>query len=141
MSSINDLAEKVKSKLAPFYALILLVLVALIFFALGRLSTVEEKHEPIRVLQGSAAEVASPLAATNAGIAPAGNAQSEGSVGTGMTTSASGRVIGSKNSKKYYFPWCGELKIIKSANQVTFASAEAARAAGYIPAGNYKGVQ
>jgi hypothetical protein len=141
MSSINDLAEKVKSKLAPFYALILLVLVALIFFALGRLSTVEEKHEPIRVLQGSAAEVASPLAATNAGIAPAGNAQSEGSVGTGMTTSASGRVIGSKNSKKYYFPWCGAVKNINTENQVSFASADSARQAGYVPGGNCKGLK
>jgi methylphosphotriester-DNA--protein-cysteine methyltransferase len=50
-------------------------------------------------------------------------------------------VIGSKNGKKYYFPWCGTVKMIKPENQIKFSSIEEARKAGYLPAVNCKGLK
>jgi hypothetical protein len=50
-------------------------------------------------------------------------------------------VIVSKSGKKYYFPWCGTIKRIKPENQVHFPSIEAARAAGFLPGGNCKGLK
>jgi hypothetical protein len=63
------------------------------------------------------------------------------SVLTGPTTlTAGGEVVASKNGTKYFFPWCGGAKLIKEENKVWFASANAAKAAGYAPAANCKGL-
>ena len=42
--SIKDIAEKIK----PLYTLILILVIGSIFFALGRLSVIEEKKTPIQ---------------------------------------------------------------------------------------------
>jgi hypothetical protein len=44
--SINEILEKIK----PFYTLFLLIVVGSIFFALGRLSKLEEGREPIKIV-------------------------------------------------------------------------------------------
>lgn len=46
------------------------------------------------------------------------------------------RVVGSKNGSKYHHSWCSGVKTIKPENQVWFASAQEAEAAGYTLAGN-----
>lgn len=48
--------------------------------------------------------------------------------------------VASKNGTKYYLPTCGTAKRIKEANQVWFATKEAAAAAGYSPAANCPGL-
>lgn len=48
--------------------------------------------------------------------------------------------VASKNGTKYYLPTCGTAKRIKETNQVWFASAEQAAAAGYSPATNCPGL-
>jgi hypothetical protein len=53
---------------------------------------------------------------------------------------AGGQVVASKTGAKYYLPWCATAKRIKPENQVWFASQEAAKAAGYEPAANCKGL-
>ena len=146
--SIKDFTEKIK----PFYFLILFVVVAAIFFALGRLSAIEERHQPVKILQPASDQQANAISAisdgaggvaSGAGSQPDTGDDSSGgiSIGTGTATSAGGTVIGSKTGKKYYFPWCATAKRIKPENQVTFASADAAKAAGYTPGGNCKGLQ
>ena len=149
--SISYFAEKIK----PFYWLILFGAIASIFFALGRLSAIEERHEPIKILQSPESQTANAISATessqsvgNVGSGTTENTTSAGTVIAGATaTSASspvapgGQVIGSKTGKKYYFPWCGTVKRIKPENQVTFASVDLAKAAGYTPGGNCKGLQ
>ena len=145
--SISYFAEKIK----PFYYLILFVVMAAIFFALGRLSAIEERHQPIKIIapandqtasaisavERPAADIALPLAATNAEVAPVKTTQSDGNIGT----ATGGSVVASKNGSKYYFPWCAGVKMIKLENRVTFASSDLARAAGYTPAGNCKGLK
>jgi hypothetical protein len=51
-------------------------------------------------------------------------------------------VIGSKSGNKYYYPWCaGSLSRTKPENRVEFASVALAQAAGYVAAGNCKGLK
>lgn len=122
--SINDLLQKVK----PFYNLILVLIIASIFFALGRLSALEERHVPIKIGYPNTSETAMVLAGESRLPSP-------------VVSDDSGEVIGSKNGKKYYFPWCGTVKMIKPENQIKFASIEEAKKAGYLPAGNCKGLK
>jgi hypothetical protein len=149
--SIKDLAEKIKL----FYYLILFVVIAGIFFALGRLSAIEERHSPIKIIQrpDTAADVVLPLSASSTSpnqnqtanaistIGTTKNSTSAGTNSNSVTSASGGEVIGSKTGQKYYFPWCAGVKRIKPENQVTFASADLAKAAGYAPAGNCKGLQ
>lgn len=127
--SIKEIVEKIK----PFYTLILIIVIASIFFALGRLSALEERKTPIKITYPNSSQTGAIV-----------NTITQNSISDETTSgavSASGEVIGSKSGKKYYFPWCGTVKMIKPENQVKFASIEEARAAGYSPALNCKGLK
>lgn len=52
-----------------------------------------------------------------------------------------GSVVASKSGSKYHFPWCAGAQSIKESNKVWFASIAEARAAGYEPASNCKGLE
>lgn len=108
-------------KIKPFYTLILLLVLASIFGAFWRFSVLEESHTPIKIEYSNVAQT--------------------GAVAEAGAVTSSGAVIGVSTSKKYYFPWCGTIKRVKPQNQVSFSSASAARAAGYLPGGNCKGLQ
>ena len=133
--SISYFVEKIK----PFYFLILFVVVAAIFFALGRLSAIEERHAPVKIIQPASEQQANAISAVSDGAG--GVASGAGSQPDTGGDSSGGSVIGSKTGKKYYFPWCGTVKRIKPENQVTFASVNLAKAAGYTAGGNCKGLQ
>ncbi|MDQ5949460.1 MAG: hypothetical protein QG589_586 [Patescibacteria group bacterium] len=130
---------KIHSFARSLYVPILLIVVASIFFALGRLSTIERNHTPIRVVSPNNSQTGAVIQAVGVGV---DSSQGEGNsvfVATGETTG--GQVIGSKTGKKYYFPWCSTVKRIKPENQVPFASIADARSAGYTPGGNCKGLK
>ena len=131
---LHNLLEKVK----PFYVLLLILVIGSIFFALGRLSALEERHIPIKISYPNATSTASIIQGTLPRQALGGSPMSD--IGENVASQA-GEVIGSKTGKKYYFPWCGTLKRVKPENQVHFASVEKARTAGYSPAGNCKGLK
>ncbi len=57
-----------------------------------------------------------------------------------VATSMMGQVIASKAGTKYHLPWCSGGERISDTNKVWFASASLARAAGYAPAENCKGL-
>ena len=136
--SINDLIEKVKSKIKPFYTLILIVIISSIFFALGRLSALEERKTPIKITYPNSDETGAVINAS----ADGGLLQDTNTNGLStQTTQAGGQVVGSKSGKKYYYPWCGTVKMIKPENQVKFASIEEAKAAGFVAGGNCKGLK
>lgn len=96
---------------------IIIVLVGLLAFALGRLSALqgggELKIEYSNATQGAAAA----------------SFQVSGS-----------SYVASKTGSKYFLPWCGGAQTIKEENKVYFASAAAAEASGYFPAANCKGL-
>ncbi len=124
-----SILEKLQ-KIKPFYSLFLIIVISSIFFELGRLSSLEERHTPINIKYNNATSTASAVTAAT-------------TVSTSVSGSniSSGEVIGSKSGKKYYFPWCGTVKRIKPENQVHFSSIEEARKAGFLPGGNCKGLK
>ncbi len=124
-------------KIKPFYKLILILVIASIFFALGRLSALERGHTPIKIENSSASANNTNTAQT----ATALDSLSPQKVSRGVLDTGSGEVIGSKSGKKYYFPWCGTVSRIKPENQVHFTSIEDARKSGFTPGGNCKGLK
>lgn len=64
----------------------------------------------------------------------------EGNVLNETETSATRRFVASKNGTKYYPLDCAGANRISDANKIWFASAEAARTAGYAPAANCPGL-
>ena len=94
-----------------------LVLTASGSFGLGRLSSVDEIRVPLTVT------------ASTASVASASSVKEESSA-----------IVASKNGTKYYLPSCSGAKSIKEENKVWFESAAEARALGYEPAANCKGL-
>ncbi len=131
--SIRETLEKIK----PIYPVLLIVILASIFFALGRISALKEQNEPLKVAQAETTQTSNVI-----------NSVVESNTKVGTTTqnqgglpAQAGEVIGSKSGKKYYFPWCGTVKRIKPENQVHFNSIEDAKKAGFTAGGNCKGLQ
>ena len=126
--SIKEILEKIK----PLYTLLLILIVSAIFFCLGRLSVSGRENSEIKI------------AYQNEALALAAETSISSSTPDKIATTTiktDGPVIGSKSGKKYYFPWCGTVKRIKPENQVHFPSIAAAKAAGFTPGGNCKGLQ
>ena len=101
---------------------VVIILVALISFGLGRLSKIKEGRVPLMIEN----------AQNNA------NAQTALSI---TTTTVDGAVVASKNGTKYHYPWCPGATTIKEENKITFSTTEEARKAGYQPASNCKGLK
>ncbi len=133
--SINQSLEKIK----PFYGLLLLLSIAVIFFSLGRLSVVNNEKTPINIGYPN-----QNLTATAINSSTSSPKTVFGQGGEVLTSTpdikTDGPVIGSKSGKKYYFPWCGTVKRIKPENQVKFGSIAEAKSAGFTPGGNCKGL-
>ena len=130
-----SLGAKIYYWVKPFYTLILIIVISSIFFALGRLSVLSKEHVPIRVIYPSASSTASVISSM-----PEVKVDGE-VIKEIIAPEVGGEVIGSKSGKKYYFPWCGTVKRIKPENQVHFTSIEVAKAAGFTPGGNCKGLK
>jgi len=92
---------------------LLIVLVALACFGLGRLSALEEMKSAISI----------------------GNAPPEAPA---MATG--GMYEASKTGTSYFFPWCGAAENIEPKDQVWFKTEAAAQKAGYTAAKNCKGM-
>jgi len=101
---------------------VVIILVALIGFGLGRLSKIKEGKAPL-IVENTQNDA-------NAQIAPSIS-----------NTTADGGVVASKNGTKYHYPWCSGAATIKEENKVTFSTIEEARKAGYLPASNCKGLK
>lgn len=100
---------------------IVIVLVALISFGLGRLSKIKEGRAPLTIEN-----------AQNNAIAQTPSLSD---------TTTKGAVVASKNGTKYHYPWCSGAQSIKEENKIWFNSTEEARKAGYQPASNCKGLE
>lgn len=95
--------------------IILIFLLALASFGLGRLSALQEARPPVAIKMA-------PTASEPRGM------------------SVGGLVVASRSGSAYYFPWCGGASNISPANRVWFNSQAAAERAGYAPAKNCKGL-
>lgn len=93
---------------------LLILLVGFGGFGLGRFSKITETRESVRVIQSAASISAD--------------------------TEMRGQYVGSVNSDKYHLPWCSGAERIKEGNKIWFTTKKEAEAAGYVPAGNCKGI-
>ena len=158
--SIRDWGEKIKGmgqkgkEMLPqgenasrYYTATIIILVGLSSFGLGRLSAIDEKREPIIVEGGmEIVETAPPTAsvggAPNQSASVASSVKGPMSIAKGSDSAplaAGGKLMGSRNGTKYYFPWCGSN--IAEKNKIWFNSEEEAKAKGYEPAANCKGLK
>lgn len=113
------MGEKIKSWLKAnkedVFLIFTIVAVALIGFALGRISALRENKFPIEV---QSASIMSP---------PAGEKKDS-------------KIVGSKDGTVYHLANCSGAKQIKEENKIYFSSQEEAQKAGYRPAANCPGL-
>jgi len=130
-----------------YFVPIAIILVAIIAFSLGRISGLQDKREPVRILNNSTPN--SLLLQSNSAKATPDkqeggietNTQSLQNTAAAASASQGGQVVASKNGTKYHYPWCAGAKQISPQNIITFNSIEDARAKGYTPASNCKGLK
>ena len=128
---------KFKSFLANdllFYS-VLLVLIAVGSFGLGRLSVSSTKvpEKPLFLKENITS-----ASVVNAVPAATASTSIKAEVATVSKTAA---VVGSKSGTKYHLPNCPGAKRIKPANLISFETIDAAKAAGYTPAANCPGLK
>ena len=134
---IQEIVNKCKSD--EVYIALVIVFVGIGAFGLGRLSKIESAREGVTI--EAPAAVVEALAAEDS-VSNFASGQSTANLSTVSDSSQTGgQVVASKTGTKYHFPWCSGAKTISDANKITFNSAEEARAAGYTPASNCKGLK
>ena len=140
--SIKDFSEKIKlfwrEKMPQPEALsndlflgLVVILVAIGAFGLGRLSKIEGARAPIRI-ENEPAQTADTFSRISDGKATSAAPQAIAQTGDTF--------IASKSGTKYYFPWCSGAQKIAPANRITFSSQDQAKAAGYSPSSTCKGL-
>jgi hypothetical protein len=139
------MGKKFKSLVADerSFLAILVILVALASFALGRHSTM-----PVGSLWGQAAGKGAPAAVSMAYTEVSPKAEEVRIVDANPRVAiprepeamptASGPFVASKSGTKYHHESCGGAKQIKPENKLYFSTEAEARAAGYTPAANCK---
>jgi hypothetical protein len=126
--------EKLKSFLLNdqiFYGIIV-ILVALASFGLGRASVVEKGQN---LIENEVVTESVPAAALSVSAVPLKTAAAPTATAVPPATTA-GNLVGSKSGTKYHLTTCPGAKQIKEENKVYFASVVEAEAAGYKPAAN-----
>ena len=122
---------------------LIIILVAFGSFGLGRLSRIEESKTPLKIkeISGVEAQVGSisPVRKINIGTNVKG-VEEQISEANKVVVPNEGFIVASKTGKKYHFPWCAGAQQIKEENKIWFANEAEAKAAGYSPAANCKGL-
>jgi DNA/RNA endonuclease YhcR with UshA esterase domain len=136
--SIRDLKEKINTfansqKGRDIYIILVVILVALASFGLGRLSKIEESKPSIRIDDRSSPRPGLGEVGEGAGVV--------GKVSIEKTIEKIERkYVASKNGTKYHHPWCPGAQRMKEENKIWFDTKEDAEKAGYGPAANCKGL-
>lgn len=121
---------------SKYFVAVVIMLVAVISFSLGRISQIQEKREPVRVIN-----LNNPLNPPYNNGETGKETDQTASVANSTNTTNAEIVVGSKNGAKYHYPWCAGAKQIADKNKIIFNSIEEARAKGYTPASNCKGLK
>lgn len=136
---LYHLYKKIKSWLEinqkDLYLAVLIVLISIISFGLGRLSAIRPEKQPITIekLEARIMNQEKDYQTNNTN-----NSSPRDS--SFMIHDSKGKYVASKNGTAYHYPWCpGALKI-KEENKIWFETKEAAESRGYKPAGNCEGL-
>lgn len=140
---IPEYAKKVKKWIdnnrADLFTSLLIFLIGMASFGLGRLSVSLPSKEPIRLedsisLQQQADVMSAPLASASA------KPSSGISLGHVNPISKNGSFVASKSGSVYYALWCSGVSRIHEENKVWFQTQEEAKVKGYRPAKNCSGL-
>jgi hypothetical protein len=125
--SIQTILLKIKLLLQNdrFFISVLIILVGVTSFGLGRLSIDKDSKTPITI--------------KNTKISTEKPVSDKGLVNT--KTDENSGFVASKNGTKYHFPWCAGAKQISAENKIFFATKEEAKNAGFSPAQNCPGLE
>lgn len=130
---VQDFMNRIKRFLLKrdIYVVLIVLLVGLGSFGLGKLSDRAQENERV-TLEEAFSDTTQFVAGTTT------------DVGVGEEVpeipAATGLFVGSRNSDKYHYPWCSGAQRIKEENKIWFASEKEAEAAGYTPAANCEGL-
>jgi len=119
----------------------IIILVGTGSYGIGRLSSIESKREPIRILYSETTTTTPPVSLPKAAPKTVTPNPNPASAVSAVKEIQPGMLVGAKTGTKYHFPWCSGAQRIKAENKVWFASVEDARSAGYTPAANCKGLE
>jgi hypothetical protein len=124
--SIHPILEKIKALTLKvgfegFIMILIIILVGLAGFGLGRLGTAGEIH-PVIIQTGENSSSPTPIS------------NSASQTLAGAENSTSGNIVASKNGTKYYFSWCSGVGRIQDQNKVYFSTEQEAIDAGYSKA-------
>ena len=130
---IPEMTDKVKQryagKEADLYIALLIFLVGLGGFGLGKLSLLWPHKEPLSITDVDSAKenMENLYGSSTAKIHPS-------------EEKTTGRIVASRSGNIYHFPWCPGALRIKEENKVWFNSREDAEKNGYKPASNCPGL-
>jgi hypothetical protein len=139
-NKVEPVVSKIKGGLdvkQDIFIALIIILVGLAGFGLGKLSALEKGREPIEIHKAQFL----PITATTTNIPNQNVLKSEVAIpmsAAAMIASenALGLLVASKSGQKYHFPWCAGASQIADKNKIWFASYEAAQKAGYTAASN-----
>ena len=112
---------------------LIILLVSLISFGLGRISVFYGDTGSIEVLYPKDAQGGAVYQSMS-------KEEAEQALREKGLPAPGGQYVASKTGSKYHFPWCPGAQQMKEENKVWFESKESAEAAGYTPAANCKGL-
>ncbi len=137
MASIAEIRGLIKSlppaRRRDIITIVLIALVSLGSFLIGRLSVLQNREVNF-TSQSASVQNAIAINNSNSGVKQTATKEQKEQIDNGS-------VVASKAGTKYHFPWCAGAQSIKEENKISFDSIEAARAAGYTPAANCKGLK
>ena len=97
---------------------IIIILVGLISFGLGRISKIEEGRVPVKIDIATTTKPDFVVSSTGEKV-----------------------FVASKNGTKYHYIWCPGAQSIKEENKIYFSTKEEAERSGYQPASNCPGLK
>lgn len=127
-----------------YFFAITIIMVAIIAFFFGVFWNTKTEKEPLKVYdRGVSNRVVSAEKETTSPQNTNGQVvEMRDSASAVLAPEANGEaVVASKNGTKYHYPWCAGAKQISEKNKIIFSSIEEARAKGYAPASNCKGLK
>lgn len=136
---LSKAMQKVKYWLQEYqpdiYIALIIVLVGVSSFGLGRLSSVWSDKEPIRIEEPNMPPDNNNMAATNNNrvISQINSLNNKGA-------DSQKKYVASKSGSAYHYPWCPGAAKIKEENKIWFFTKEEAESKGYKPAQNCEGL-
>lgn len=121
---IRKVKHLIKENADDLFIALIIFLVGIVSFGLGRLSIIWPQKEPITIENHESRIM------NQEGIALHGLKNSD----------SRGKYVASKNGTAYHLPWCQGAQKIKEENRIWFDTKEEAERSGYKPAGNCEGL-